>query len=403
MLNVAVINGGRGAASLIPSLLSNPDLQVTSIVNAYDDGKSTGEIRRFFGMLGPSDIRKVQELMLPTNHQDYESSLGIFQYRYSKDASKDQIIAKLKDFALGTGNELVGFKFKDQKIISSLRIFIKEFLFTLDLIEKILKEDFDFCDCSIMNCIYAGAFIYFDRNIEIATIAIDKMFQLRGSVLPTNIEDKKLVALRENGQMLYSEAEIVELRSNVKIEKIYLLDNYVNRKNFEKLTFDEKRLYLEKHHCFVEVTPSVQDALKTSDIIIYSSGTQHSSLYPSYMSVGLAKAIAENQRALKVFITNIGADYESPSYEAPDFINGAYKYLKLSEKIDFKIENLFNYNLVNSSSNKSNDTYVKVNENSLKATSVPYVLKNFESSENPGKHDGDKLVKNILELYKPFQ
>ena len=38
---------------------------ITSVVNAYDDGKSTGEIRKFFGMLGPSDIRKVQELMLP--------------------------------------------------------------------------------------------------------------------------------------------------------------------------------------------------------------------------------------------------------------------------------------------------------------------------------------------------
>ena len=66
MLNVVVLNGGRGAATLIPTLLSRQGLHVTSIVNAYDDGKSTGEIRRRFGMLGPSDIRKVQELMLPT-------------------------------------------------------------------------------------------------------------------------------------------------------------------------------------------------------------------------------------------------------------------------------------------------------------------------------------------------
>ena len=47
MLNVIVLNGGRGAASLIPSLLNRADFQVTSIVNAYDDGKSTGEIRHF--------------------------------------------------------------------------------------------------------------------------------------------------------------------------------------------------------------------------------------------------------------------------------------------------------------------------------------------------------------------
>jgi 2-phospho-L-lactate transferase/gluconeogenesis factor (CofD/UPF0052 family) len=82
MLNVVVLNGGRGAKALIPALLNQPDLKVTSIVNAYDDGKSTGEIRRFFGMLGPSDIRKVQELMLPESDTDYTNHLQLFRYRF---------------------------------------------------------------------------------------------------------------------------------------------------------------------------------------------------------------------------------------------------------------------------------------------------------------------------------
>ena len=45
----------------------------------------------------------------------------------------------------------------------------------------------------------------------------------------TSIENKYLVALRENGDMLYSEAEIVELRSNVRIERIYLLDDIIDK------------------------------------------------------------------------------------------------------------------------------------------------------------------------------
>ena len=48
MLNVAVINGGRGASGLISAFLERPYINLTSIVNAYDDGKSTGEIRKFF-------------------------------------------------------------------------------------------------------------------------------------------------------------------------------------------------------------------------------------------------------------------------------------------------------------------------------------------------------------------
>ena len=56
MINVVIINGGRGASSIIPEILNNPQFKLTSIVNAYDDGKSTGRIRNFFNMLGPSDI-----------------------------------------------------------------------------------------------------------------------------------------------------------------------------------------------------------------------------------------------------------------------------------------------------------------------------------------------------------
>ena len=46
MINVVIING-EGASSIIPEILNNPQFKLTSIVNAYDDGKSTGRIRNF--------------------------------------------------------------------------------------------------------------------------------------------------------------------------------------------------------------------------------------------------------------------------------------------------------------------------------------------------------------------
>ena len=82
MINVVILNGGRGAGTIIPKLLEHKYCNVISVVNAYDDGKSTGEIRKFFGMLGPSDIRKVQELMLPRENKDYDEHISLFQYRY---------------------------------------------------------------------------------------------------------------------------------------------------------------------------------------------------------------------------------------------------------------------------------------------------------------------------------
>ena len=67
--------------SLISQLKQINSFDVTSIVNAYDDGKSTGEIRRFFSMLGPSDIRKVQELFIKED-RFLEEHKALFQSRY---------------------------------------------------------------------------------------------------------------------------------------------------------------------------------------------------------------------------------------------------------------------------------------------------------------------------------
>ena len=400
MLNVVILNGGRGAATIIPSLLANQRLHVTSVVNAYDDGKSTGVIRRFFGMLGPSDIRKVQELMLPKDDPDHENYLTLFQYRFPLDSNHENVLEQLKLFLDSESMELVGIHLNNIRVRDKLKSFLAEFLSGLDTIEKTRQEQFDFADCSIMNCLYAGAFLTFNRNIEQATKSIDRLFQLRGTVLPTSIEDKKLVAQRENGEILYSEAEIVELRSNVRVEQIYLLDQILDKSTFAIIDNNEQRSYLERHHCYVGASPGVRLALQRAEIIIYSAGTQHSSLYPTYMSAGLAESISDNHSALKVFITNIGADYETPSYKASDYIFGAYRYLNLSDERNYSMEELFDVIFINQSHFKDDETYVEYDEEGFHDISIKRLIDVFESEDSPGKHDGTKVVKTILDLYE---
>ena len=400
MLNVVILNGGRGASTIIPALISRQRLHVTSIVNAYDDGKSTGAIRRFFGMLGPSDIRKVQELMLAKDDPEHENYVTLFQYRFPLDCNREDILEQLELFLDSESMELVGIRLNKIRVREKLQSFLAEFLTGLNTIEKARQEQFDFADCSIMNCLYAGAFLASNRNIEQATISIDRLFQLRGTVLPTSIEDKKLVAQRENGEILYSEAEIVELRSNVRVERIYLLDQSLDKSKFEILDHNEKRSYLEQHHCYVGVSPGVRLALQQADIIIYSAGTQHSSLYPTYMSAGLAASISDNHSALKVFITNIGADYETPSYKASDYILGAHRYLNLSDERNYSMEELFDVIFINQSHFKDDETYVEYDEEGFHDISIQRLIDVFESEDNPGKHNGTKVVKTILDLYE---
>ena len=396
MLNIVVLNGGRGAATLIPALLERQGLHVTSVVNAYDDGKSTGEIRSFFGMLGPSDIRKVQQLMLPKDDPHYESYFALFTHRYPVSCQREAVLEDLRCFASGTSNEIAGISLSSPSILASLRLFSHRFLEALRLIEQVQGRFFNFADCSLMNCLYAGAFVNFDRNLEEATKAFDRLFRLRGIVLPTSNDNLCLVALRENGEMLYTEAEIVELRSNVRIERVYLLDHHLDRDRFEQLPTVDKRAYLQQHHCSVSVSPGVALALKQADIIIYSAGTQHSSLYPTYMACGLASTFADNRSAYKVFITIIGADYETPSYKASDYLRGAYQYLVLSETRHRNLEELVDAVLINQSHRKADETYVVFDDDGFTDLSVQQCIGDYESLVAPGRHDGSKLIDEIF-------
>lgn len=399
MLNVVVLNGGRGASTLIPALLERQGLHVTSVVNAYDDGKSTGQIRSFFGMLGPSDIRKVQQLMLPKDDPHHDAHLALFTQRYHLDCNRNQVLDDLRSFAAGSSDQVAGITLSRPSVLTNLRQFTHHFLEGLRLIEQVQGRVFNFADCSLMNCLYAGAFVAFNRNLEEATKAIDRLFRLRGIVLPTSNDNLYLVALRENGEMLYSEAEIVELRSNVRIERVFLLDHQINRTLFEHLSTSDKRTYLQQHHCSVPVSPGVSLALKQADIIIYSAGTQHSSLYPTYMACGIASTIADNCSAFKVIITNIGADYETPSYQASDFVKGALRYLNLPCERSINPQDLVNYILA-STNPDGTANHIKFDEEKLKRLQIPIVARDYESGEKNGRHDGELLINTILALYE---
>ncbi len=401
MINIVSFNGGRGASSLIPSLLTNKNFKVTSIVNAYDDGKSTGAIRAYFDMLGPSDIRKVQQLMLPKDNVDYNNNYWLFDFRLPLDKSNAALFKELSVEVSSRKSQMFGKKFKNKALVIALKDYLNIFLNNLLLIKKAKNfNSFVFQDCSLMNCIYAGAFIKHERNIEAASLAIEKLFNLSGSVLPNSLENKKLMGIRENGKFLYNEAEIVELRSNVSVERIFLLDEYLDRRYFSKLSKAEKLKFLLDHESYVQSVPRILRAINDADIIVYSPGTQHSSLYPTYLTKGIARAISDNKDAKKIFITNIGADYETPKYFADDYILGAYKYLQLSDARPFKLDELFTHMLVSHPKTKNKKNYVQVRKKNLDRLKINTIIDNFESDQSPGKHCGDKLLNRISKIYQ---
>jgi 2-phospho-L-lactate transferase/gluconeogenesis factor (CofD/UPF0052 family) len=395
MLNVVVLNGGRGAATLVPALLDVPGVRLTSIVNAYDDGKSTGEIRRFFGMLGPSDLRKVQSLMLPRDGTQAAAS-ALFDHRFADGTSHAEALTVLNDFR--DGRDLAGScAGLPDRITHVLRHWTAQFLNALPLAETVIGRPFQFGDCALMNVLYAGAFLANARDMEATVSAVDRLFRLRGVVLPNSCEDRWLAAEREDGAILSTEADIVELRSNDRLSRLFLLERPVDARALEQLTPADQARFLAQRHTPVRLSAGARLAIEQADAIIYSAGTQHSSLYPTYMSRGLAACIAGNAGALKAFVTNIGADYETPRYRTSDFVNGALRFLRLGEERRIATQDLIHIALINSSRIKSDETYVDDDEENFADLPLKRIVADLESRAAPGKHDGAAITQLILD------
>lgn len=397
MLNVVVLNGGRGAATLIPALLDRPGLRVTSVVNAYDDGKSTGEIRHVFNMLGPSDLRKVQGLML-SDDADAGTAGALFAYRFPADAAREAALAGLAAFA-GGGDMLAGIGPVGPRLAGPLRRWVRLFLDALPVNEAVLGRPLSLADCALMNILYAGAFLASGRDMEATVLAMDRLFRLRGLVLPNSGDNRWLAAEREDGEILPCEADIVELRSNARIRRLFLLERPADRDRLFALPPADRVAWLEAHHSPVRASAGVRLAIEAADVVIYAAGTQHSSLYPTYLSRGIAAAIAANRRALKAFVTNIGADYETPRYTTSDFLRGAHRFLCLSDGHDYRYRDLFDLTLINSSRIKPDETYVEDDASAFADLPVERIVAPFESAADPGKHDGARIVAAILDRW----
>ena len=400
MLNVVQFSGGRGTRCLTEAFLTYPNCNLISIVNAYDDGKSSGELRRFFGMLGPSDIRKTQQTMIPTSDPNREAFDRIFDYRFPDNATHEHCISVLNDFASGQSDRVGDLAVEPAEIRATLRIITASFLNGLKDAEATLGAPFNFADCSFINCLYAGAFLLFQRSFARTAAYFDKLFGIRGTVLTTNSENKKLVAIRESGEVLYSEAEIVELRSNVRIRDIFLVDEYPSRSVVDAMALEDRYRYLKSLQIGVAADGAVLRAIADADILIYGPGTQHSSLYPSYMTLGIPDAIAQNRHAVKIFVCNIGEDYETPQYTASELIKGAYRYLNRMTNVTFSPADLFDYAFVNNPGSSDNRKYITNDTATALDLGVPVISDNFEDPDNLGKHNGRKLVALSMKILR---
>ena len=326
-VNICLFCGGRGSATLIRALLRRPEVNLSLLVNAYDDGLSTGALRDFVpGMLGPSDFRKNLSYLLDLYSAEQYALQKLIEFRMPDDFSGEDL-NNLRRFV--DKGEVHGLRASIAELISAIdektrdriRALLGHFFQFYD--KRIKETSFEFVDCSLGNLIFAGAFLEQGNDFNEAARLMAELAGSRSRLINvSNGAALTLVALKADGQLLPREAMIVGPQSAVPILDLYFMACEPDAASWMKVangTIEEKRAWLRAHEVPAEPSEPAVAALQQADVIIYGPGTQHSSLLPSYLIA--SEAILSSPATVKALVVNIQQDHDIQAITATDLVD----------------------------------------------------------------------------------
>jgi 2-phospho-L-lactate transferase/gluconeogenesis factor (CofD/UPF0052 family) len=326
-INVVLFSGGSGTKSITEAVIHHPQIALKILINAYDDGHSTGRLRRFIpGMLGPSDVRKNINRLMPLEERSQRALRAISDYRLPVGIPRADALATVERVVAGDAGGLGPVSEQYDRLtvgqVRQMGRFLSTFVAYLRA-QEAADSTFDFTDCAIGNLLFAGCYLEEGRDFNRTVEAFSRFFEVSPDILLNIAEGENLfiVAEKDNGAVLLSEAEIVATQDAAKISELFLLDEATYRGQVETATEPPPGGWgpiFRERHCTPRINPRAREVLAAADVIVYGPGTQHSSLLPSYLTEGVAEAIAANRKADKVFIGNIQRDFDIQADDAND-------------------------------------------------------------------------------------
>ena len=378
-MRVVLFTGGRGSEVLSKELVRDPRIRLTLAINGYDDGASTGEVRRFLGnSLGPSDFRKNASRLARELATCPPLLIDICDARLPSGLSQQDAIAHLKSMASGTPT-----------LSERLDAFIRELTGS--------SRAFDFSDCSVGNLVFAGSFLRTGRDFNAAIDDYCGLFSLPAGLVEnvTDGTNAYLVAVGADAAVLGSEEAIVGAAGQNRIRDIYLIDTPLSNADGRKLEAAGAAAatrHFESRSVHVGLNSRLAEKLREADLIVYAPGTQHSSLFPSYLTPGLNVAIAQNLHAIKLLITNIQTDAEIAGSSAVDIIERALYYLKERGTLQTPTPCLITHYIVNDPAQaEPSAPYVPLGQIDMLEDPRLVRIANYEDGVS-GRHDAGRIL-----------
>lgn len=401
-LRVVLFSGGRGSGTLARQLIRHPEIDLTVAINGYDDGASTGAVRRFLSeSLGPSDFRKNASRLATERATAPAELVALLDYRLPQgcDAATGRAIidaAQPVAARAPSGSALHVWELThppdSPPWATAVAGRLARFLHELDTGGR----PFDFSDCSVGNLVFAGSFLTAGKSFNRAVADYCALLGLPPGLIQnvTDGTNAYLVALDTGGALLASEEAVVDAKRQNRIDEIFLLDRPLDQPEQQQvasLAAGERRAFLQHRSAAVRVNPAVVESLHEADLIIYAPGTQHSSLFPSYITPGLGAAIASNLTAFKLLITNLQQDVEITGASAVDIIDRALYYLREKGRLTDPTPCLITHYLMNDPGRESPGPYVPLG--AVDALEDPRLVRigNYEEGVT-GRHDAEKIL-----------
>ncbi|MBK8780380.1 MAG: uridine diphosphate-N-acetylglucosamine-binding protein YvcK [Anaerolineales bacterium] len=305
---IVSIGGGHGLSTLLRGLKVHTG-NLTAVVTVADDGGSSGRLRETFGILPPGDIRNC--LAALSNDEDMLTQL--FQYRFS--GSPD----------------LEGHSFGN---------------------------------------LFITALADLTGSFESAVVESGRVLSVNGRVLPSTLNDVRLVATMELPHSL----------NEVRVE---------GESQIPKMAGRVRRVWLEPDDA--SAFPPVIKELLSADIIVVGPGSLYTSILPTLLVRDVLTCIHAS-RAIKIYICNIATQSgETDSFTCYDHIRA------LEEHVG---ENLFDVILCNNNYDGSvglNSQWVIADEKTLSDTRT--FCADLTEEGHPWRHDSLKLAQVIMDIF----
>lgn len=344
-MKIVIFSGGTGSVQLQNGLYTTFGkhvLDYTIITNLADNGLSTGECRKVMDgkIMGPSDLRKNQML-----RAKLENSIPDCLYEFLNDRIT-MSSANIKSYLL---DRVDGLKIDLQErwVLSSG---IEEF-FSCPISYQI-----DYIDFSVSNIIYAGIAKKYNYSLDQAGKVMESILNIpENSVISNTDVPMYLMAKTESGYIIHDEAEIVSWNNpDDKIIDCFFVDN-------------------NNEHIIPKLSKLSEEVIISADIIIFSSGTQWSSLIPTYKSIGFSEIISKSH-AKKYLVMNATQDSDMMGVTGDGLLDILMKYLPKDTNIISALDG----------------DPILIPDNYLKISA--FLL-------SQGKHNGNALVKTIFDHY----